>query len=38
MMLKNDFKLEVESLISREISFVTETYVPERLDEKDWLD
>ncbi len=37
-MLKNDFKLEVESLISKEISYVTETYVPERLEKKDWLD
>ncbi len=38
LMLKNDFKLEVESLISKDISFVTETYVPERLEEQDWLD
>jgi DNA topoisomerase VI subunit A len=38
LMLKNGFKLEVESLISKDISYVTETYVPERLDEKDWLD
>ena len=30
-MLKNGFKLEVESLISKDISYVTETYVPERL-------
>ncbi|MEQ8849061.1 DNA topoisomerase IV subunit A [Botrimarina sp.] len=37
-MLKNDCKLEVESLISKDISYVTETYVPERLAEKDWLD
>jgi len=32
-LLKNDFKLEVEALISRNISYVTETYVPERLAE-----
>ena len=38
LMLKNGFKLEVESLISKDISYVTETYVPERLEEKDWLD
>jgi DNA topoisomerase-6 subunit A len=38
LMLKNGFKLEVESLISKGISFVTDTYVPERLAEKDWLD
>jgi len=37
-MLKNDFKLEVESLISKDISYVTEVYVPERLKAKDWLD
>jgi DNA topoisomerase-6 subunit A len=37
-MLQNDFKLEVEALISKDISYVTETYVPERLAEKDWLD
>lgn len=37
-MLKNDFKLEVESLMSKDISYVTETYVPERLAAKDWLD
>jgi DNA topoisomerase-6 subunit A len=38
LMLKNGFKLEVESLISKDISYVTDTYVPERLEEKDWLD
>jgi DNA topoisomerase-6 subunit A len=32
------FKLEVEALISKDISYVTETYTPERLAEKDWLD
>lgn len=37
-MLDNDFKLEVEALISRDISYVTEEYVPERLREQDWLD
>ena len=37
-MLKNDFKLEVESLISKDISYVTEEYVPARLDDQDWLD
>jgi DNA topoisomerase-6 subunit A len=38
LMLRNGFKLEVESLISKDISYVTETYVPERLADKDWLD
>lgn len=37
-MLANGFKLEVEALISKDISYVTETYVPERLEEQDWLD
>ena len=37
-MLKNDFKLEVESLISRDISYVTEEYVPQRLKDRDFLD
>jgi DNA topoisomerase-6 subunit A len=37
-MLKNGFKLEVESLISKDISYVTEIYTPERLEERDWLD
>ena len=37
-MLKNDYKLEVEALISKDISYVTEEYVPERLRQQDWLD
>ena len=37
-MLSNGFKLEVESLISKGISYVTEEYVPARLAEQDWLD
>ena len=37
-MLSNGFKLEVEALISKDISYVTETYAPERLAKKDWLD
>ena len=38
LMLKNGFKLEVEALISKDISYVTETYVPERLADQDFLD
>ena len=38
LMLKNGFKMEVESLITKDISYVTETYVPQRLAKKDWLD
>ena len=37
-MLTNGFKMEVESLITKDISYVTETYVPERLAAKDWID
>ncbi|MHB8902203.1 MAG: DNA topoisomerase IV subunit A, partial [Thermoguttaceae bacterium] len=37
-MLENGFKLEVEALISRDISYVTEEYAPARLAEQDWLD
>ncbi len=37
-LLKNGFKMEVESLITKDISYVTETYVPERLRQKDFLD
>lgn len=37
-MLQNGFKMEVESLISKDISYVTEVYVPERLAAQDWLD
>ena len=38
LMLKNGFKLEVEALISKDISYVTEEYVPARLAEQDFLD
>ena len=37
-MLSNGFKLEVESLISKDISYVTEVYTPARLNDADWLD
>ncbi len=37
-MLANGFKMEVESLITKDISYVTETYVPQRLKEQDFLD
>ena len=38
LMLKNGFKLEVEALISKDISYVTEKYVPARLEEANFLD
>lgn len=37
-MLSNGFKMEVEAMITKGISFVTESYVPDRLKAKDWLD
>ncbi len=37
-MLDNGFKMEVESLITKDISYVTEEYVPQRLKAKDWLE
>lgn len=37
-LLDNGFKMEVESLITKDISYVTEEYVPQRLKQKDWLD
>jgi DNA topoisomerase-6 subunit A len=37
-LLANGFKMEVESLITKDISYVTEEYVPQRLRAKDWLD
>src|SRR5256884_2143689 len=38
LMLKNGFKLEVEALISKDISYVTEEFVPARLEEGNFLD
>ena len=38
LLLKNGFKLEVEALVSKDISYVTEEYVPTRLAEEDFLD
>ena len=37
-LLENGFKLEVEALISKDISYVTEEYTPSRLRDEDWLD
>mgnify|MGYP000176063385 CR=1 FL=1 len=36
-MLTNGFKMEVEDLITKDISYVTDTHVPERLATEDWL-
>ncbi len=37
-MLSNGFKMEVESLITKDISYVTETYAPQRIHAGDFLD
>ena len=37
-LLDNGFKMEVEAMIVKDISYVTETYVPQRLRDRDWLD
>lgn len=37
-LVDNGFKLEVEALISKNISYVTEEYTPARLRDRDWLD
>jgi DNA topoisomerase-6 subunit A len=37
-LLANGFKMEVESLITKDISYVTEVYMPERLAARDFLD
>lgn len=37
-LLKNGFKMEVEAMITKDISYVSEEYVPQRLRAKDWLD
>ncbi|MEC9094856.1 MAG: DNA topoisomerase IV subunit A [Planctomycetota bacterium] len=38
LMIQNGFKLEVEALISLDISYVTDEYVPARLQDRDFLD
>ena len=38
MMLANGFKLEVEALANKDLSYVTEEYTPQRLKDEDWLD
>lgn len=37
-MLKTGVKLELEALSSKDFSFITETYLPEKLKKKQWLD
>ena len=38
-MLSNGFKMEVEALISKHLTYLTEEYLPMKLkDKKQWLD
>jgi DNA topoisomerase VI subunit A len=37
-LLDNGFKMEVEAMINKGISYVSEEYVPQRLKARDWLD
>jgi DNA topoisomerase-6 subunit A len=36
-LLKNQFKMEVDALLTKYISFVTEEYLPKKLRDKDYL-
>jgi DNA topoisomerase-6 subunit A len=37
-LLDNGFKMEVEAMTNKGISYMTEEYVPQRLKAKDWID
>ncbi len=37
-MLKSGVKLELEALSSKDFSFITETYLPEKMKKRLWLD
>jgi DNA topoisomerase-6 subunit A len=36
-LLEAGFKMEIEALSNRDISFVTDVYIPEKISKKDWL-
>lgn len=38
VMLHNGFKMEVDSLLTKGISFIAEEYIPKKIRDKDWLD
>lgn len=38
LLLSNGFKMEVEAMVKRGLSFITEEYVPQRIQARDWLD
>ena len=37
MLLKNQFKMEVDALLTKSISFITEEYIPKKLRDRDYL-
>lgn len=37
-LLDNGFKMEVDSLLTKNITFITEEYIPRKLREEDWLE
>jgi DNA topoisomerase-6 subunit A len=37
-MLSNQFKMELEALSAKRLSFVTEEYLPKKIKDKEWLD
>lgn len=36
-LLESGFKMEIEALSNKDISFVTDVYIPEKIGKKDWL-
>jgi DNA topoisomerase VI subunit A len=36
-MLKNGFKMELDGLLTKSISFITDEYIPKKIKDKDWL-
>ncbi len=36
-LLKNGFKMELDGLLTKSISFISEEYIPKKLRDKDWL-
>jgi len=36
-LLSNGFKMDVDALLTKSISFITEEYIPRKLRENDWI-
>jgi DNA topoisomerase-6 subunit A len=36
-LLDSGFKMEIEALSNKNISFVTDVYIPQKIDKRDWL-